>query len=132
MKNLSVLITDDNSFIRDGIKLTLTKGNWNLTTNEANNGLEALELVKNNDYDIILMDLSMPIMDGKEAIEQILKIKPHQKILAVSMHSSKGEIELLQQMGTKGYILKDDVGKSLVKVIDRVLTNESVFDLTYY
>lgn len=132
MKNLSILITDDNSFIREGIKLSLKKGEWKTSIDEASNGLEAVEFVKENDYDIILMDMSMPIMDGKEAINKILALKPNNKILMVSMHSIKAEIELLKENGARGYLLKDDIGKDLIKVINRVLADELVFDLIYY
>jgi DNA-binding NarL/FixJ family response regulator len=132
MKNLSILITDDNSFIRDGIKLSLNNYEGELLINEASNGLEALNLTKKTDYDIILMDMSMPIMGGEESIKQILKIKPKQKILVVSMHSTKEEIEMLKNIGAKGYILKEDVGKQLKDVINRILVNDLVFDLVYY
>ena len=58
MIELKILITDDNSYLRDGIKLSLRKGNWQTTIDEAKNGLEAVNLVKVNDYDIVLMNLA--------------------------------------------------------------------------
>lgn len=132
MIELKILITDDNSYVRDGIKLSLRKENWQTTIDEARNGLEAVNLIKVNDYDIVLMDISMPIMDGKEALIKILEIKPITKVLVVSMHSLKDEIELFKKIGAKGYILKDDVSKDIAMVIKRILNNEVVFDLTYY
>jgi len=132
MINLKLLIVDDNPFIRDGIQLTLRKGNWQKSIDNASNGLEAFNLIKENDYDIVLMDISMPIMNGKEAIQKIMEIKPYLKILVVSMHSTKDEIEVLKEYGAKGYILKDDVSRDLVKVITRIVNNELVFDLVYY
>jgi len=132
MINLNILITDDNFFIRDGIKLSLKRGKWTTSIDEAENGLKAFELATQNDYDIILMDISMPIMGGKESLSKILEQNPKQKILVISMHSSKDEIETLKNIGAKGYMLKDDVGKSLVEVIERVLADDLVFDLVYY
>ena len=74
----------------------------------------------------------MPIMGGKEALIKILEIKPNTKLLVVSMHSLKDEIELFKKNGAKGYILKDDVSKDIITVINRILNNEVVFNLTYY
>jgi DNA-binding NarL/FixJ family response regulator len=132
MKKLSILLVDDNAFIRDAIKVNLCIGKQENSIHEATNGKEAVQLVSKNDYDVILMDISMPIMNGIEASTEILKLKPKSKIIAVSMHSTKDEIDLLKEMGVKGYVLKEDVSKDLQDVIVRTLKGEAVFDLNYY
>ncbi len=132
MKQLTILIVDDNVTIRAGIKLTLNSSGYIIECDEAENGLEAVEFSKKTNYDIILMDISMPLMDGIEATKKIVEIKPKQKIIMVSMHSTKDEIEHLKEIGAKGYILKEDVNERLTETIDKVIDGKYVFDLTYY
>ena len=133
MKNLKILIVDDNKMIRDGINLTLSiVKSWKLETDEASGAEEAIRKSEDILYDIILMDISMPGINGIEASQMILDRNPNQKIIVVSIHSSKDEIKQLKFIGVRGYLLKEDIPNYLKSIIERVLNEEIVFDLNYY
>ncbi len=86
---ISIIIVDDHSIIRHGLKQSLSQEKDMVVVAEANSGRGAIELMSAHKPDIIIMDVSMPDMNGIEATRQILKINPAVKILALSMHREK-------------------------------------------
>jgi DNA-binding NarL/FixJ family response regulator len=123
---INVLIVDDRDIIRDSLKLFLL-GNQNIKVkDEASDGKEALDLIEKNDYDLVLMDINMPNMNGIEATQNILKIKPKTKILASSFYLSPMHIKEMVSAGVVGFIKKGESKKNYVKAIETVV-NGSIF-----
>lgn len=107
--NINILIVDDHQIVRNGIKLMLKSfSEFNIIA-EAENGEEAVSMVaqRNDDIDVVLMDISMPIMDGIAATRAILKQFPKTKIIALTMHLEESYIKDMMNSGAMGYLLKE-------------------------
>jgi DNA-binding NarL/FixJ family response regulator len=130
MKHINVFIVDDHQIIRDGVKALLEREEEIKVVMEASNGQEALELIRKNQQwlDIILMDITMPVMDGVTATRQILKEFPLSNILGLSMHDDETHIIGMIQEGALGYVLKTTGKQELVHAITRVASGQSYFD----
>ncbi|WP_027420843.1 response regulator transcription factor [Crocinitomix catalasitica] len=124
MEKLKILIADDHKLVRTGIKYTLTgtgDSNFIDRIDEVVNGAEAVERARIFDYDIILMDINMPEMDGIKATAEIVKDKANSKIIALSMHSDDYEIRSMIKAGAMGYLLKNTGSEVLTSAIKTVL-----------
>lgn len=123
MDKIKILIADDHKLVRTGIRYTLT-GNEDVNfidrIDEVVNGKEAVEKMDIFFYDIILMDINMPEMDGITATKEIIGKFPEAKIIALSMHSDDYEIRSMVQAGAKGYLLKNTGSEMLVEAIKTV------------
>lgn len=122
MKKHKVFIVDDHEIFRNGLKLLLNKIDGVEVVAEASNGKEFLELIEKIKPDIVFLDIRMPVMDGIEATEQVLKKHPDLKIIALTTF---GEIEYFDKMiyaGVEGFMLKnsetEDFNKAIKKVAD--------------
>ena len=120
MDSISVLIVDDRDIIRDSLKLLLANAKNIIVKGEASDGEEALDLIANNDYDVVLMDINMPNMDGVEATKRIIKLNPQIRILANSFYSSATFIKNMISAGASGFIKKGESGKSYIDAIESV------------
>ena len=94
---------------------------------EAADGRQAVALVKELKPDIVILDISMPLLNGLEATRQILKIRPQTKVLILTMHESDSLIRDILDVGARGYILKTDVGTDLVKAVESLRWNKTFF-----
>ena len=108
MKTINVLIVDDRDIIRDSLKMTLSGVEGIKVKDDAADGREAMKLIEKNDYDVVLMDINMPTMDGIEATKQIIKINPNIKILANSFYVTPLYIKEMIKAGSYGFITKGD------------------------
>ncbi|BAF70454.1 nitrate- and nitrite sensing domain-containing protein [Nitratiruptor sp. SB155-2] len=123
------LVAEDNTINQKLIKKTLE--DLGLTVDLANNGLEAFEKRKNGDYDIIFMDIQMPIMDGVEATHEILEYEeesnqPHIPIIALTAHALKGDRERYINEGMDEYITKPLIKNELVAILKKFLKDKIV------
>ncbi len=117
---LKVFIVDDHVIFRNGLRTILNKVENFQIVGEASNGSEFIAALKHTDTDIVLMDIKMPVMDGVEATQRALEIKPGIKIIALSMF---GDEEYLQEMiraGASGFLLKNVTRKILTHAIEVV------------
>src|SRR5215831_9645872 len=87
-QNARILVVDDNALLRNGVSTLLQNENWNVC-GEAENGRQAIEQVLALKPDLVLMDLSMPVMGGVEATKQIRRLAPSTKIVVLSIHNSQ-------------------------------------------
>lgn len=134
-KNLvmrNILVVDDHQIIRDGIRFYFEDDKEFQIADEAANGLEALELLKHNSYDIVLSDINMPEMDGLELMKSIRENYPDQKVLILSMFNEAAYINKMIGMGANGYILKKSSKSELVEAIHRVLNGEDHYSQEVY
>lgn len=114
---IRVVIADDHTILRQGLKSLLESEEDLSIVGEASNGMEAVELSEELKPDIILMDISMPIMSGFEATAAIRTKVPETKILALTQHDSEEYLFKLISSGASGYVLKKTAASELVFAI---------------
>lgn len=118
----SILIVDNERIDREGIKLLIQKFNLPLHVTEADSGKQALAYLQNGEFDILLSDIKMPIMDGLELAQRARELKPQLKIVIFSAY---GEFDYAKQaihIGVAQYILKPIRMEEFLKVMDQVLS----------
>jgi two-component system response regulator NreC len=121
---ISVLIADDHTIVRSGVRLLLEAENDIQVVGEALNGIEALELAESLQPDVVLMDISMPEMDGLEATQQLKSRFPHINVLVLTMHRSDDYFFEMLKAGASGYILKGAKTSELISAVRKVQQGE--------
>ena len=127
MKTIRVLLADDHDIVRAGLRALLNTAADMQVVAEANNGNEALRLVELHQPDIVLMDISMPGLNGLEATRQIKKQAPHVKVLVLSAHDSEDCIVQVMQSGADGYLLKSSAAGDLYAAVRSVHHGQAFF-----
>jgi DNA-binding NarL/FixJ family response regulator len=107
MSAIKVFLVDDHKLIRDGIKAHFEEDDRFDVVGEAANGQTALDLLKEMDVDIVLMDINMDEMDGIECTARICELYPHIKVLALTMLAENQHIKEMLKAGAVGYLLKN-------------------------
>ncbi len=120
MNKIKVMIVDDQALIREGLKMILSLSNEIEVIMEASNGKEAFESLKQENPDVILMDIRMPVMDGVESIKLIKDVYPHIKIIILTTFNEDEYIFEGLKNGADGYILKDIKSDEIIKGIKSV------------
>ncbi len=120
--SLKILLADDHKIVRDGLKSLIKKEVNMEVVGEADNGRKTVQLALDLEPEIIIMDISMPDLNGVEATRQILADSPDIKIIALSMHSDKRYVKGVLSAGASGYLLKDSAFEELVEAIRTVDT----------
>lgn len=123
MSKIKLVVADDHNLFRKGITGMLSLIPDFEVIGEAANGLELLEFLQNNQPDIVLMDLQMPVMDGFQATEKVQELFPKVKIIIVSMHEEDRFIIHLLEKGVNGYLLKDSEAGEVENAIRRVMVD---------
>jgi DNA-binding NarL/FixJ family response regulator len=126
MKQIRILIADDHAFVREGTRRILEQESDLAVVGEANDGEEAVRLSNELKPDVILMDISMPKMDGIEATKQIKQQNPAIVILILTAYDDDQFIFSLLDAGAAGYLLKNIHSHELVNAIRAVYSGESV------
>jgi DNA-binding NarL/FixJ family response regulator len=116
-----VVIAEDHTILREGLRALLSAESDLEVVGEAEDGRQAIRRVEELGPDLILTDLSMPKMNGVEAIREIKKRAPETKVLALTVHKAEEFILEVLQAGADGYILKDASSKELMMAIKSVL-----------
>ncbi len=124
MKKIRVLIADDHDVVREGLIHVLSRQEDIEIAGEAENGIEAVEKVKALKPDVTLLDISMPKLNGLEAIPLILEALPENKIIILSMHKKEAYAHQVLSSGAMGYVLKASPSSDLVKAIKSVYSGE--------
>ena len=106
-KTITVLLADDHPVVRSGLRNCLSKSRHLKLVGEASDGREALDLAIKLTPDILLMDISMPKMDGLVVAEKLRKEAPGVKVIILSMHSSREYVSRIVQARARGYLLKN-------------------------
>jgi LuxR family transcriptional regulator, maltose regulon positive regulatory protein len=116
-----VLIVDDHAVIRRGVQGILsTYPEWDLC-GEADNGQDAIRLAGELAPEIVIMDVSMPGMNGLEATRIIHDVLPETKVLLLTLHSSSEFVRSAFRAGARGYVLKSDAENELVRALNVVI-----------
>jgi DNA-binding NarL/FixJ family response regulator len=115
-----VVIADDHTIVREGLKqLLLAAGTFEIA-GEARDGHEVLKLAREKEFDVLLLDLSMPGKSGMDLIKQVKSERPRLRILVLSMHQEHQYAVRAIKAGASGYLTKDSASTQLVSAIEKV------------
>jgi DNA-binding NarL/FixJ family response regulator len=127
MSTLRLLLADDHEIVRKGLRSVLEAQKDCEVVGEAGDGRQTVALVKELNPDIVILDISMPLLNGLEATRQILKMRPQTKVLILTMHESDPLIRDVLDAGARGYILKTDAGRDLIAAVESLRRNKTFF-----
>ena len=116
-----ILIVDDHEVLREGVKRIFDKQVGAITFGEASSGPEALRLVREQDWDIVVLDLSLTGQNGLEVLKELKQIRPRLPVLILSMHTEVQFARRAFKAGASGYITKDSPRSELTKAINKVI-----------
>lgn len=119
-KKTRILLVDDHSVVRHGFGMILSAQPDLEVIGEAINGREAVDIAQKLKPDVVVMDVSMPELNGIEATRRILTAFPHTRVLALSMHKDSVYVREILRAGARGYLLKDASGEDLVGAVRAV------------
>ena len=122
---MRVLLADDHQILRDGIRRGLEAAGETVV-GEADNGEEAVELVRTTTPDIVLMDLSMPVLDGVSATRRIAEVFPAVKVVVLTMHDDPQRTRAALEAGAHGYLTKGTSFADVLDTLTRVMAGEEV------
>lgn len=123
MKAIDVYIADDHKMFTDGVELILAAENEINILGTARNGLQLLALLKNQLADVVLLDITMPEMDGIATAKEIMKLYPKVKIMMLTMHNTIDHVIPMVKMGVHGYVLKNTGKTELINAIKQLHQN---------
>jgi DNA-binding NarL/FixJ family response regulator len=118
VSTLGIVIVDDHSVVRRGVRALLESQPGWVVLAEAETGREAVEVVKRLQPDIVVIDLSLPGLNGLDATRQIVKESPRTEVLVLTMHHSEELVRDVLHAGARGYVLKSDADASLISAVD--------------
>lgn len=127
MKKIKVLLVEDHDLIREGIRNSLVNQDSIHIIGEAQNGEEALSFLNENFVDVVLMDITMPLMDGIAATREIVKKYPKVNVLILTMHNEFSIIQEALKAGALGYLLKNTNVTELKEAITQVANEGTYF-----
>ena len=127
METVKILIVDDHQLIRLGVKSILKKEAQFELVAEAENGMQALQLVRKYEPEIVLLDIHLPLMQGNEVCRAILKEYPLTKVLVLSVEKDESYINEMVRSGALGYVLKDASITELSNAIKVLIQGNSYF-----
>lgn len=118
MTTLRILVVDDHAVVRRGVRgLLEAQPEWEIC-GEATTGREAVELARRLKPDVVVLDLSLPELNGLDVTQQILKELPQTEVLVLTMHDSEELAQQVLQAGARGYVLKSDADENLVAAVE--------------
>jgi DNA-binding NarL/FixJ family response regulator len=123
--SVQIIIADDHKLMREGLSSLLNQNGNIIVVGQANNGREAVQLTERFRPDLVVMDVSMPDLNGIDATRQIISRSPKTKVIALSMHSDRQFVAEMFRAGAKGYLLKDSAFEELANAILKVARNET-------
>ena len=118
---IRILIVDDHEVVRDGVKRIFDEQPGMATFGEASTAPEALSLVRDNDWDIVVLDLSLDGRNGLELLKELKQLRPKLPVLILSMHSEEQYAWRAFKAGAAGYITKDSSRAELIKAVVKVM-----------
>jgi len=127
MNKRRLVIADDHTIVREGIRSLLEAREDFIVLGEASTGREAIRKVEELQPDIVIMDVSMPDLNGLEATRQIKKRFPDCKILVLTMYEDKESIRRMLQCGASGYVVKKSAVSQLFDAIEAVVKGDAFF-----
>ncbi len=127
MKSVRILVADDHEVVRRGVCALLESQPGWVVVGEAITGREAVKKAAKLKPDVVVLDISMPELNGLEATRQIVKAAPQSEVLILTIHDSEQVARQVLAAGARGYVLKSDAGRNLVTAIDTLQQHKPFF-----
>lgn len=124
---MRVLIADDHAVVRQGVRDIVESYDQYAVCCEATNGLEAVNQTLDSHPDVVILDITMPVMNGIDAAREIHEKNPVVPILILSMHEYSSQLEALKGIGVKGYVTKSRTADELIQAIQTVASGQTYF-----
>lgn len=124
---IRLVVADDHKLVRQGLRSLLEKEADILVVAEAENGRQALERARDASPDVVIMDVSMPDLNGIEATRQIVAEVPGVKVIGLSMHSEPQVVAEMIKAGVSGFVLKDCAFGELASAVRRAAESKTYF-----
>lgn len=124
-RKIRVLLADDHTILRKGVRLVINSQSDMEVVGEAGNGREAIGEARKLKPDVVVMDVSMPELNGIEGTRQICDELPHTRVVALSMHKDSVYVREILRAGARGYLLKDSEDQDLLRAIRCVARGEA-------
>jgi DNA-binding NarL/FixJ family response regulator len=122
-----ILLADDHEVVRQGLRTILrARPEWEIV-GEAENGQEAIDAVRQFKPDVIILDITMPVMSGLEATQAICNLRLGTHILIFTMHDSKSLVKAVRKAGADGYVLKSRAARDLIRAVETMLGGGTFF-----
>jgi DNA-binding NarL/FixJ family response regulator len=127
MHRYKILIADDHSMVRDGVKNLIRQNKEYTVIGEAANGRQAIEQFETLAPDLLILDISMPDLNGMEVAREVLHKNPLASIIILSMYDDEEYVSRCLEIGVKGYVVKNESGSELEYAIKSVLQGKNYF-----
>ena len=127
MEKIKILVVDDHPIVREGLKLIFEMEEMIEITDEATNGEEALMILKRNSYDLILLDISMPVMDGLQFLKEKEKAGNETNVIILTTVDDRETIKKAMTYGVKSFLLKDASRGEMLQSVLAASRGESLF-----
>ena len=126
MSHIKIALIDDHTLFRSGIKALLSRQNDFEVIGEAADGLSGVKLVAQTRPDIVLLDLDMPVMNGREALAQILSAHPEQTVVMLTVSEDSDDLTECMRLGARGFLLKNINADFLLDSIRKAVDGDNV------
>ena len=126
-ETIRIALIDDHTLFRSGIKALLTRQDNYEVVGEAADGLSGVKLVEQTTPDVVLLDLDMPVMNGREALAQILSSRPEQVVVMLTVSEDSEDLTECMRLGARGFLLKNIHADFLVDAIRKAAEGDNVF-----
>jgi len=127
---IKILIADDHAVVREGMKQILSEGSEMVVAAEASNGQEVLDKIREDNFDLIILDIAMPGINGLDALKEIKVQKPKLPVLILSMYPEDQYAARVLKAGASGYLTKDSAPDELIKAIRQISRGERYIGLS--
>jgi two-component system, NarL family, invasion response regulator UvrY len=117
---IQILIADDHPIMRKGLKQLFSETDDMAVTGEASDGGQVLEMILKNNYDLLVLDISMPVKNGFEVLKQLTSGHQHIPVVMLSMHPEEQYASRALKMGASAYITKERASEELVSAVRKI------------
>ncbi len=124
---INVLLADDHTVVRDGLRALLEAGQEIKVVGDASTGHQAVEKVKELQPDVVIMDISMPELNGVDATLQIMEALPQMRVIILSMLGTADHVFHSLQAGARGFLLKESAGREVMEAVQAVYAGKMYF-----
>jgi two-component system invasion response regulator UvrY len=127
---IKIIIADNHTIVREGLKQILNETQDIKVTGEASNGQALLQKLREGHYDAVVLDISMPVLNGLDALKQIKSINPNIPVLVLSIHPEEQYAIRVLKAGALGYLTKESASDELIKAIRKVVSGRKYVSIT--
>jgi DNA-binding NarL/FixJ family response regulator len=124
---VTILLADDHEVVRQGLRTILkARPEWEIC-GEAENGQDTIRAVQDLRPDVLILDVTMPVMSGLEVSQELSNSHPDTRVLIFTMHDSKSLVKAVRKAGARGYVLKSRAARDLIRAVEALLNGDTFF-----